>query len=188
MLRARDEDHAAGICRALSLPIEETWTQKGSEGSQAGEGETQAQAGRKERSIAVVFKSVPAVWKSDKAMAEGYCRGDASAPQQHPRGLQPAVGSSARSGAQDEVESGTLRNISREDDLVGLTRALAATVPDKTNEMEKQEGSQATTVTCDACAGFGCSWCDNGVVKAEKRVGGGEEEEEGLWEVALCPT
>ena len=162
MLRTRDEDHAAGICRALSLPIDEN--------------EGGGDAGGVARSV--VFKSVPAVWKSERAMAEGYCSGDASALQQHPQGLKSSLGSGARNGAS------TCRGSAREDDLVGLTRALAVTVVGDTNDGE--EGHTPVTATCDDCAGFGCSWCDNGVVKVEEVVGGGQEE--GLWETALCPT
>lgn len=168
MLRTRDEDHALGICRALSLPIDEPQVDNRSQDKD--------QADRVARSV--VFKSVPAVWKSERAMAEGYCSGDASALQQHPQGLKSSLGSGARNGAS------TCRGSAREDDLVGLTRALAVTVVGDTNDGE--EGHTPVTATCDDCAGFGCSWCDNGVVKVEEVVGGGQEE--GLWETALCPT
>lgn len=163
MLRARDEDHAAGICRALSLPINEI----------GGEGEADGVV------RSVVFKSVPAVWKSERAMVEGYCSGNAPVPQQHPQGSKSSLGSSDRRGPTSRS-----RGSAREDDFVGLTSALGVTVPDALNDKEKEDGP--ATATCDDCAGFGCSWCDNGVVKVEEVVGGGQER--GLWEAALCPA
>lgn len=192
MLRARDEDHAADICRALSLPIDEA------EGGREGD--------RVVRSV--VFKSVPAVWTSEKAAAEGYScgdgggdgdgDGDASAPRQQPECLELKLklklkSSLARSAGSDAKTNVALRNkrdsiaSAREDGLVGLTRALAVTLTKAKAKAKKEE--TPATVTCGACAGFGCSWCDNGVVKveAEEEVVGGDEEE-GLWGAALCPT
>ncbi|CAM9268535.1 unnamed protein product, partial [Hapterophycus canaliculatus] len=164
VLRVRDEDHAAGICLALSLPIEGDDNNSDRNGKKNGEsgGRQGAGAGR-----AVVFKSVPAVWKSEEARVTGFSS----------RASVPGA-SGIASGDGDKNAAGRLR----EDEWVGLARALAAEVPSKTG---KDESSSRGTVTCDACAGFGCSWCDNGVVQAEERVGPGEE---GLWQAALRPT
>ncbi|CAM9465097.1 unnamed protein product [Ectocarpus fasciculatus] len=157
MLRARDEEHAEGICRALSLPIEEI---KHGDGSNT----SGHQADAKDQAKAVVFKCVPAVWKSETARKTGYIWG-------------------ANKG--DARDSYTLR----EDDWVGLTRALAASASDENRSSSADTNKAATTATCTACAGFGCSWCENGIVKAEEGIPRSEEEkEEGLWQVALCPT
>lgn len=183
MLRTRDEDHAADICRALSLPIDETQTDKSNSNSKRNSNSNSHSEGGAARSV--VFKSVPAVWKSDKAMAEGYYSGDAtSAPQQHPQGLK------ASRGAQEKgttVSKHTGRGSAREDEFVGLTRALANDVAVANSTNDQIEDIPAS-VTCGACAGFGCSWCDNGVVKAEEVMLGGEEKEAGVWEAALRPT
>eukprot|EP00752_Nemacystus_decipiens_P008387 g7498.t1 len=168
MLRTRDEDHAAGICRALSLPIHEA------------EGEGGQEAGGVVRSV--VFKSVPAVWKSEKPMVEGPCSGDDAVPR---KASLFGSSASARSGA---PQKGTPTSFSiasaREDDLVGLARALAVAIPDTKDDKGKEDSP--ATVTCDDCAGFGCSRCDNGKVRVEEVVG--RRREEGLWEAALCPT
>lgn len=158
MLWARDEEHAEGICRALSLPIEEI---KHGDGSNTGGHQKDAV----DQAKAVVFKCVPAVWKSETAKKTGYVCG------------------TLRRNAQGSC---TLR----EDDWVGLTRALAASASDKNKSSSAESNKTAATATCTACAGFGCSWCENGIVKAEEGIPGlaEEEEEEGLWQVALCPT
>lgn len=167
MLRVRDEDYAAGICRALSLPLCDALNNdsNGSSGSSrppsgqsAGQSESAAApSGRTGRSV--VFKSVPALWKSEEAAL--------------------LVGGGSRKGM-----GGC--GIPREDDWVGLTLALAATFPDGENGAVEEGGGKAATATCDACAGFGCTWCDDGVVKVVEEEGA-DEAEEGLWETALCP-
>ncbi|CAB1118990.1 unnamed protein product [Ectocarpus sp. CCAP 1310/34] len=156
ILRARDEEHAEGICSSLSLPIEEI---KHGDGSNTGVHQTDA----KDQPKAVVFKCVPAVWKSETAKKTGYFCG---------------------------TNSGDARRCTlREDDWVGLTRALAASASAKNRSSSADSNKTAATATCDACAGFGCSWCDNGIVKAEDGISRlAKEEEEGLWQVALCPT
>ncbi|CAM9397993.1 unnamed protein product [Ectocarpus sp. 12 AP-2014] len=157
ILRARDEEHAEGICRALSLPIEEI---KHGGGSNTSLHQTDAE----DQPKAVVFKCVPAVWKSETAKKTGYFCG---------------------------TNNGNARGCTlREDDWVGLTRALAASASDENRSGRSADSNKTTaTATCTACAGFGCSWCENGIVKAEEgnpRIA--QEEEEGLWEAALCPT
>lgn len=160
MLRVPDEEHAAGICRALSLPLE------GSDNKDSnGGGSDQQATTRSDR--AVFFKSVPAVWKSEEAKTTGFV-GCASA-----HGV-----SGITRGGNHVVGGGRVR----EDEWVGLARALAAKAPSTTG---KDKSSGSTLVTCDACAGFGCSWCDGGVVQAEEEVG---PEDEGLWQAALRPT
>ncbi|CAM9127913.1 unnamed protein product [Ectocarpus sp. 4 AP-2014] len=157
MLRARDEEHAEGICRALSLPIEEM---KHGDGSNTSVHQTDA----KDQPKAVVFKCVPAVWKSETAHKTGHFCGTNSG---NARG------------------SCTLR----EDGWVGLTRALATSASHKNRGGSADSNKTAATATCTACAGFGCSWCENGIVKAEEGISRlAQEEEEGLWQVALCPT
>ncbi len=155
MLRARDEGHAAGICRALSLPVCDA-PNNGSNGSnRPPSGQSAGQSADAPSGRTVVFKSVPAVWNSEEAALL-------------------VSGGSRKGGC----------GIRREDDWVGLARALAATLPDGEEGAEK-EGKAKAAATCDACAGFGCSWCDDGVVKVVE--GGAGEAEEGLWETALCP-
>ena len=166
MLRVRDEEMAAGICRALSLPVCDAHphgTTDSNPGGSSSRPPPSAQSAADNQSVdgpgrkAVAFKSVPAVWNPEEA---------------------------AKLGGGD---SGS--RVSREDDWVGLAGALAAAFPEmKEGAEEKETGGSKATATCDACAGFGCSWCDDGVVKAvagEDGDGGGAEE--GVWETALCP-
>ncbi|CAM9181976.1 unnamed protein product [Scytosiphon promiscuus] len=162
ILRVRDEGHAAGVCRALSLPVEGEDDNNG-----GGSGHQGAGADR-----VVIFKSVPAVWKSKEARTTGFS------------GRTSARGAKGITGVNDDKAGVRLR----EDEWVGLARALAAEIPSKTSGDQGGGGSGGGggTVTCDACAGFGCSWCDNGVVPAEERDV--DPVDEGLWRAALRPT
>lgn len=176
ILRTRDEGHAASICRALSLPVEDDDTNSDQTPDQPIDQVYRPGDQRDRRTV--TFKSVPAAWKSEKAKATGHC---APSPRQQAPS-QASLVSIAESGSGSAASSGLLDfgAFLREDDWVGLTRALAVTLPDK-----KQDRSKAATSVCGACAGYGCSWCDNGVVREEEGRGG---KEEGLWEAALCPT
>lgn len=116
----RTDEHAEGLCRALSLPVEP--------------------AGH------VIFKSVPAVWKDDAARQTGFL---------------PPPGSS--------VAHAML--CSREDEWVGIEPEWLGAG----NVTDSGGG------TCQACAGFGCQWCE---VAAGASDGRGEG---GLWDAALAP-
>ena len=47
--------------------------------------------------------------------------------------------------------------------------------------------------TCDACAGFGCAWCEGDNASGWGGEGGGEQnkakkkQDEVLWEAVFCP-
>lgn len=168
-----DEEHAAGMCRALSLPIEgEADDDNLSNNNNSGDQKPRAYR-------AVVFKSVPAVWKSEEARTTGFSSSrTTSAP-----GANGKTNGNTNGNTNENAAGGGGRL--REDEWVGLARALAAEVPSKTGK-DKSSGCSRGTVTCDACAGFGCSWCDNGVVPAEEVMV--RPRDEGLWQAALRPT
>lgn len=110
----------------------------------------------------MVFKSVPAVWKTEHAQNTVLF----SPP--------PLAGREANVS----VPPSALRSM-REDDWVGVRLPLAASADNAVRGGLKEE----TSSTCGSCGGYGCPWCDNGVVVD----GGGGADAAGLWEAALSP-
>lgn len=133
----RSNAHAAGLCRALSLPVEDE---------------------------AVAFKLVPVAWKTEEAKILGFL-----AP--------PGQLFDTRSTPKCPPSSLTYGGM-REDNWVGLERVLSS--GGKGSSKTAEGGARHT---CDACGGYGCDWCEGGVVVNW----GVREDEAGLWEIALVP-
>lgn len=136
----RSDEHAAGLCRALSLPVHDG---------------------------TVIFKSVPATWKSEQAQRTGF--------------LPPALDGSKADGAMPLMPG---LASTREDGWVGIKRLLLLSV----GERDGGTGELGGKRTCDLCAGFGCSWCDDSVMRPGGDYVEAAAEEEGLWEAALRPS
>lgn len=102
----------------------------------------------------VVFKSVPVRWRSDRARRSGYLGSDEN---------DQSLERSSRGSA-----------LGREDEWVGLDAAWLGSV-------ERVFSRRESSPPCEACAGYGCSWCQDSTQDSR------ESDVRGLWGASLAP-